>query len=125
IRIMVRPRPLASASFNYAMAVLGLLFIGGLYLDGWAHNHHRVDKTFFTPWHAVFYSGFALLALFTLAALLRNRRAGYPWNNALPSAYAWTLAGIAIFVVSGIGDMIWHWLFGIEASVAALLSPTH
>jgi hypothetical protein len=30
--------------------------VAGIYLDGWAHNHGKVDS-FFTPWHAVLYSG--------------------------------------------------------------------
>jgi hypothetical protein len=37
-------------------------FVAGLYLDGWAHNHGKVDNTFFTPWHAVFYSGYVAIA---------------------------------------------------------------
>src|SRR6266536_4204640 len=39
--------------------VLTAWLIGGLFLDGWAHNTRPQLETFFTPWHAVFYSGFA------------------------------------------------------------------
>jgi hypothetical protein len=27
--------------------------VGGIFLDGWAHAHGRVDESLFTPWHAV------------------------------------------------------------------------
>lgn len=107
------------------MAILSAIFVCGLFLDGWAHNHHRVDKSFFTPWHAVFYGAFALLALFTLIALWNNHRAGYAWTRSLPRGYGWTFIGGVIFLVAGIGDLIWHTIFGIETNTAALLSPTH
>jgi hypothetical protein len=41
-------------AFDWVMMSLSLLFLGGLYLDGWAHNHGRVDDSFFTIWHAFF-----------------------------------------------------------------------
>jgi hypothetical protein len=36
-----------------------------------------------------------------------------------------SLLDAGIFAVSGVADMIWHILFGIEQNVEALLSPTH
>jgi hypothetical protein len=35
------------------------------------------------------------------------------------------MIGIAVFGAGGVGDLIWHTLFGIERGVEALLSPTH
>ena len=35
------------------------------------------------------------------------------------------LIGIPIFIGAGLGDMIWHHVYGIEEGVDALLSPTH
>ena len=49
--------------FDWLISVLNMIFLGGLYLDGWAHNHDRTDESFFTVWHAFFYSGFLLIAL--------------------------------------------------------------
>ena len=46
------------AAFDWLMAGLGAWLIGGLYLDGWAHIHVPALETFFTPWHAVLYSGY-------------------------------------------------------------------
>jgi hypothetical protein len=47
---------------DWTVALGGLWLIGGLHLDGWAHHHIRLD-TFFSPWHAVLYSGFGVTAL--------------------------------------------------------------
>jgi hypothetical protein len=32
---------------------------------------------------------------------------------------------VAVFAVGGVGDLLWHQVFGIEQGIAALLSPTH
>jgi hypothetical protein len=111
--------------FDWIISVFSALLIGGVWLDNWAHTHGKVDNTFFTPWHAVLYSAFAVVAAFLVLSLLRNHRKGYPWREALPPGYHLSLLGVAIFAVGGILDMIWHILFGIEVSVEALLSPTH
>jgi hypothetical protein len=107
------------------MVVLSGWFMTGMYLDGWAHSHGRVDETFFTPWHAALYSGFLALAAFLGLTLLRNRAQGYSWRQALPAGYELSLFGVAIFTAGGLGDMLWHELWGIETGVDALLSPSH
>jgi hypothetical protein len=111
--------------FEWAMIAGCSWFLGGLYLDGWAHNHIPQLETFFTPWHGVFYSGFLAVAGLTVATLLRNHAQGAPWRRALPLGYLGSLLGVAVFAAGGIGDMIWHAFFGIEADVEALFSPTH
>lgn len=118
-------RPAGGAGFDWAMAMLSTGFVGGLFLDGWAHTHGRVDQSFFTPWHAVFYAGYAAVASVLVASLLRNHARGHPWRRALPTGYGLSLLGALIFAVGGVADLIWHTLFGIEAGVDALLSPTH
>jgi hypothetical protein len=107
------------------MAILSALFVGGLFLDGWAHTHGRVDQSFFTPWHAVFYAGYAMTASALVASLLRNHARGCPWQLALPVGYGLSGLGALIFAAGGVTDLIWHTIFGIEAGVEALLSPTH
>src|SRR5206468_11782360 len=42
-----------------------------------------------------------------------------------PLGYDLSLIGIAIFFVGGIGDGIWHTIFGFEQKVDSLFSPTH
>jgi len=57
-------------------------------------------------------------------AALHHAR-GAPWGRALPPGYGLSLAGAGVFAASGVGDLLWHLLFGIEARMEALLSPTH
>lgn len=98
----------------------------GLFMDGWAHNHIPELETFFTPWHAVFYSGYALTALTLLGIVLRRKKImGSSFSSAIPHGYAPALLGVALFALGGIGDMTWHQIFGVEADIEALLSPTH
>lgn len=106
-------------------AALSVIFASGLYLDGWAHVHGRVDQSFFTPWHAVLYSGYLLVASCAGIAARRGWRQGFSIRNAAPPGYELSLLGAGIFLVGGAADMVWHILFGIEVSVDALYSPTH
>lgn len=111
--------------FDWVLSVLGLLFLSGLYLDGWAHNHDKVDQSFFTPWHAFFYGGFLLIALLLASTLWVNHRRGAPWNHALPTGYSLSVLGVLIFAAGGVGDLLWHETFGVEVEFDALFSPTH
>lgn len=118
-------RPRATAAFNWGMvAVCGLLATGS-YIDGWAHNHFVTIETFFTPWHALLYGGFGMCALYLAAAAAYWHNAGYSWRYGMPEGYLTGIGGAAVFIAGGALDMLWHILFGIEASVDALLSPTH
>jgi hypothetical protein len=118
-------RVAGSLSFDWVMIALSTVFLGGLFLDGWAHNHGKVDQSFFTIWHAFFYTGFALVALLLAGTLLFNRTRGHVWAQALPDGYQLSLLGVIVFAAGGVGDLIWHELFGIEESFDALISPTH
>ena len=44
----------------------------GLFVDGYAHNHGMVDSTFFTPYHALLYSGILAVGLFLGINQYRN-----------------------------------------------------
>ncbi len=61
--ILIRTRNSASSAasvrpMTWAEDLITLLLsswlIGGVFLDGWAHNTRPQLETFFTPWHAVF-----------------------------------------------------------------------
>mgnify|MGYP001380051918 CR=1 FL=1 len=112
-------------AFDWLMTGLSAVFLAGLYLDGWAHNHGKVDQSFFTPWHAFFYAGFALTALALLVTAALNWRRGHRGRAALPAGYGLALLGSALFAAGGVGDLVWHTLFGIEEDFEALVSPTH
>ncbi len=117
--------PVGGLRFDAAMISLSTWLLGGLFLDGWAHAHIFGLDSFFTPWHAVFYSGALAVAAFLAGSLWHYHAQGYAWWCALPAGYAPSLLGMAIFGFSGLGDLFWHTRFGIEVGVAALLSPTH
>jgi len=106
-------------------AALSGWLITGLFLDGWAHNTQPQLETFVTPWHAVFYSGFAAVAVWIAWSVGRRRAPGGRWWPAVPVGYRGAVAGLAVFHVAGAGDVAWHTAFGIEHNEAALLSPTH
>ncbi|MBV8636513.1 MAG: hypothetical protein JO322_00370 [Candidatus Eremiobacteraeota bacterium] len=112
-RMTVTPR---SLTFDYAVALCSVWISSGFFLDAWAHGHVPVES-FFTPYHGVFYSGMLAMIVVLAAYWLRHR--------GLPPGYRLAVLGIPIFIVAGIGDLIWHQLLGIEEGVDALLSPTH
>jgi hypothetical protein len=112
-------------TFDWIATVLSLIFMGGVYLDGWAHSHGRVDETFFTPWHAVLYGGFLAMAALLLGTAVWRVARGARWRAALPDGYGLSLAGVALWFVGGPFDLAWHSIFGFEANVEALLSPAH
>jgi len=117
--------PAGGSAFDAGMLACLTLLLVGAYTDGWAHNNLAGLDTFFTPWHAMLYSGFTICALYLVAAAIAWHRAGHAWAYALPRGYAASLWGVAIFAAGGVGDLIWHSLFGIEVNVAATVSPTH
>jgi PDZ domain len=118
-------RQVAAPGLDWAVALLSLWFIGGVYLDGWAHLHLQRLESFFTPWHAVLYSGYLAVALVLVVTAIRYRAAGHSGRWSMPPGYELSLLGVAIFALGGVGDMMWHTLFGIEVDLDALLSPTH
>ncbi|MGH2537142.1 MAG: TolB family protein, partial [Candidatus Promineifilaceae bacterium] len=124
-RARVTGYPADSLRFDWAFSLLGFLLVSGLLVDGWAHFHGQVDESFFTPWHLLFYSAFGFVALFLGLHQFRNMRPGHHFNKALPQGYWLSLMGATVFALGGVGDMIWHTLFGIESGSEALTSPTH
>jgi hypothetical protein len=111
--------------FDWLLSLVGLVFLSGAYLDGWAHNHDRVDQSFFTPWHAFLYGGFLVTSLLLMGTQWINYRRGAAWNSALPTGYSLSLLGVLVFTAGGVGDMLWHETFGVEAEFDALFSPSH
>lgn len=118
-------RVAGSARYDWTMILLCSWLLAGVYIDGWAHNHFNIIDTFFTPWHAVLYSGFLSIVIFLGVTLARNVRKGYLWWAAVPPGYGFSLVGIVVFGIGGIGDFFWHTLFGFDVELATLLSPTH
>lgn len=117
--------PVATRRFDLLATALAVWVIIGVFVDVHAHNHGQVDNTFFTPWHFLLYSGVAANGLMLVLAQYRFVRQGYAWARALPKGYFLSLAGVLIFAIGGGFDFVWHSLFGFEANLEALLSPSH
>lgn len=97
-----------------------------MFVDGYAHGH--IDEsleTFFTPWHAILYSGFLACALWFTWLTSRNYKLGWRGTEAIPLGYGTGVVGVLIFFIGGLSDMTWHIIFGIEAGIEALYSPSH
>ena len=94
---------------------IGTWVVLGVFVDGWAHFNRPGLETFFTPWHALLYTGAA--ALFGWLLL--------PTREVTRRERVWALAAAAIFAAGGLGDLLWHEAFGVETGVDALVSPTH
>jgi len=118
--------PEVSARFEWAVTLSSLWILIGLFLDGWAHNNipETIDS-FFTPWHAVLYSGLAASVAVLGVAYVSNLRNGYHWLRSLSPVYMRSLLGAVIFIAAGNLDFIWHAIFGFEENVEALVSPSH
>lgn len=104
------------------MALTAAWMVGGAWIDVWSH-HKTGAESFFTPAHGVLYAGFLAIAVVLLVASLG--RQGGRMRLRPPDGYLLALAGVPVFLVGGVGDSIWHTLFGIEQDLDALLSPTH
>jgi len=93
-----------------------LWFFIGAWIDSSAHTYLIDDiETFFTPWHAVLYSGYAFSVL--VAVYVKNKMKDYKFDVGV--------LGAVIFGVGGASDAVWHTLLGIETGVEPLVSPSH
>jgi hypothetical protein len=105
--------------------VLGTWFSLGLFLDAWAHANIPELESFFTPWHAVFYSGFAATGAWISWLVWRNFQQGKRGLAAVPAGYGPAVIALPVFALFGAGDFLWHTFIGIEQSIDILFSPTH
>ncbi|TFD83353.1 hypothetical protein [Cryobacterium fucosi] len=116
---------LSTVTDDLVGAVLGLEISVALYLDGRAHVLGLPDS-FFTPWHGLVYGGLLLLggwiAVVSRRAAVRHRLGVVA---RIPAGYGFAAAGAVLFAIGGAGDLAWHQIFGIEADLDALLSPSH
>ncbi|NKE56636.1 hypothetical protein FXN61_07240 [Lentzea sp. PSKA42] len=100
---------------------IGTWLVVALVSDGWAHFNVPELESFFTPWHAALYAGFAAMAGWIGLLVWRARGAGH----SMPDGYRGAAAGVLVFGVGGVADLLWHEIFGIEVAVDALVSPSH
>lgn len=112
----------ATSNADYVTVCVTTWLLVGVVIDGWAHQNRTLEETFFTPWHAIFYSGY--FATLGWIAYLRIRRLRLHMGGAEP-AYGLAEVGLLVFALGGVADLIWHTAYGIEVDVEALVSPPH
>src|SRR5205085_11730046 len=83
--------------FEGTVVALSIWLMAGAYLDAWAHRHLTQLETFFTPWHAVLYSGMPALLIFLATTALRNQARGNEPDRMLPTGYGLSPVGCALF----------------------------
>jgi hypothetical protein len=120
----LRGVPATSTGQDLVTAAFGTWLIIGLFTDAWAHLNLPGLESFFTPWHALLYSGFAASAAW-VGLSMPGRRRGLSWPDAVPVGYRLAAVGVLLFGAGGLGDMVWHVVFGVETVIDALVSPTH
>ena len=110
------PAP-ADGRFAWAVSAAHLWILVGLFLDGWFHIHRGDGESFFTPWHAILYSGVGVTVAVHLWEADRS--------GGTRPGYGPSLAGGVVVLLAGVVDGVWHTLLGVEADLEALLSPPH
>ena len=118
-------RPRMTWRQDLVTCMLATWLIQGLTMDAWAHTNQTRLETVITPWHALFYGGFFVTAAWICWCIVQNFKQGRIGLAAVPIGYGVALIGMGIFFLSGVGDQIWHALWGIERDLEAFLSPTH
>ena len=124
---MTTASPSFAARERWIMLIASAWLVSGLQLDAYAHASTPELETFWTPWHAVLYSGIAASGL-ALLWLVRSRLPVIPTYQtllALPNALRVPVLGMAFLLVGGAIDTLWHNLFGIEQALEIFVSPSH
>lgn len=107
---------------DWLVTLASAWLVGGAWIDAWYHHRSELES-FLTPAHAVLYAGFGATAAVLIVASYRPEAGGVRLRP--PVGYRPALIGVPLFLGGGVGDSIWHVLFGIEEDVDALVSPTH
>jgi hypothetical protein len=117
-------RSAAPSRLDWLVTFSGLWIITGLFID--AHQHlFLAVESFLNPWHMTMYSGAIAAAVVLGVTIAKNYgRAGSFWK-AVPTGYAQSVAGVAVLLLGGALDFVWHAVFGFEHQLDLLLSPPH
>jgi len=143
---------MASRAFTWFIVLCSGLILAGLFLDGWAHAHQRLEPALFgttnlsrafsppglpatlTARHLPYFAGVLLISIPLLVTLWANRARGVSWAHALPAGYGLSLVGGVLIAAALLGEWIWPLRFqtplyvdpaaeGGVSSLPALLSP--
>ncbi len=103
--------------------LLGVWILAGLNSDFMAHRS-GVQEPILTSSHLVMFSGIFATAGWILWGI-GSGRSGRRGLAAAPAGYDLGRLAVALFLATLILDQLWHWAFGFEENIKALLSPSH
>ncbi len=110
------PVPITNPAHRRLLIFSMTWFLIGTWIDSSAHIYLSQEiESFFTPWHAVLYSGYAFSVV--SAAYVKNSVKDYRVDVGI--------LGAVIFGIGGGLDVLWHTFLGIEQGVEPLVSPSH
>ena len=118
-------RETATHRQSVALTLCATWLIAGLLTDSWAHTNKPGLESFWTPWHGVMYSGGGACIIAIGLMMLRNVKLGATIRESVPIGFEWAVCGAGLIAFSGVGDLIWHTVFGIEQNLRIFFSPTH
>lgn len=99
--------PQLSSREHLITVLLAAWMTAGIFIDGWAHINLTSLETFFTPWHAVFYSGFLATAGWVVYQALRFQPRPLAFApDAVPAGYLVGVFGVLLFGLGGVADML-------------------
>jgi hypothetical protein len=119
---------IASPLQRWALAIASTWMVVGLQFDAWAHANIPDLETFWTPWHAVMYSGIAFCMLAVGWVIWPHLHLDGPWKQLLielPKSAWISVVGMSLLLLSGGIDTAWHLVFGIENELEIFISPSH
>lgn len=121
IKGLMRSHPMYISLMVLIIATAGAFIqIEGASWDVTSHLLRR-PETFFTPSHAMLYTGVGLLSIAAAISanlLLKNKNIR---TMSFSTALKLLILGSAVSLVAGPSDYVWHQIFGVDG----LLSPTH
>ena len=113
-------------AFKFSLVVLMVASIGSIMqISGgnWDVTSHLLltPETFFTPSHALLYTGIGILSLSSIIGGILMLKYREIKESGLALSFKLLIVGSIISIISGPSDFIWHQTFGVDG----FLSPTH
>jgi hypothetical protein len=117
---------LSKQKFYYCLVLFGFASVGSIFQivgGNWDVTSHLLLKpeTFFTPSHALMYSGILLLSISAIIAVYVLQKYKELKYDPISFSFKLLIIGSALSITSGPSDFIWHEVFGVDG----FLSPTH
>ena len=118
----MRSHPITVSVSILILATIGVFIqTEGASWDVTSHLLRR-PETFFTPSHAMLYTGVGLLIIAAaVSAHLLRKNDEQIRTKSFSTAFKLLIIGSAVSIVAGPSDYLWHQIFGVDG----LLSPTH